>query len=611
MDPPVVMNGVLYINKPSPPLYGFYAIDLYTGQTIWYSNGTQGETIGLSTFGTTTAYPMISCGQIYDYVSPNQFGGIPYLWYLGSPYYYMYDANTGNWLLTLNNALRGTPVYADDGSLLEYILDGNHNWLVMWNSSLVTGMYPYGTQANAGFLWRPPEGQTLDWRTGIQWNVTVQSYNNPVAQSIARIGSGIVLATTGSTGAVTSFQMEIGYDATTGQQLFVQNRTLPGGSTGFSLMGPVGNGVYTEFNDQLTAWSAYSTQTGQLVWGPTSTGYSEAFGMYNTGAFIAYGTLYASGYDGMIHAYNLTNGQNLWNYFDGTSGYETAYGHNPFFSGPAIADGKIYASEGHTHLQPLFRGANFDCLNATSGQKIWSILGWMQSPVVADGILIADNSYDNQIYAFAKGQTATAISASPITISKGGSTTIQGTVTDQSPGKTSLGIPAAGTPAISDDSMSAWMEYLYHQRPEPMDAKGVTVALTAFDPNGNTEQIGNVISDIDGNFMTAWTPPVPGVYKITATFAGSGSYFASHAETGIVVSKAASVAPAATASAPAATQTIAPTSSPTSAPTVMPSPSPVVIPPTSAAPTTTYIAIGAVVIIAIAVAAAFILRRRK
>jgi len=613
MDPPVIMNGVLYYNKPNPPFYGFYAVDLYTGQTIWYSNGTQGETLGLNTFGSTPAYPMISCGQIYNYVSPNQFGGIPYLWYLGSPNYYMYDAVTGNWLLTLNNAMRGTPVYGDDGSLLVYILDGTHNWLALWNSSAVTGMYPYGTQANAAWLWRPPEGSTLDWRTGIQWNVTVPSYTAPATQSIARIGSGIILATTGSYYTVMSSEWEIAYDVATGHQLWAQNRTLPAGSTSFSLYGPIGNGVYTEFYDQQTAWSAFSTTTGQLVWGPTSAGYTNAFGVYNNGAFIAYGNLYAIGYDGMIHAYDIKNGKNLWNYYTGSSGYETAYGHNPFFSGPTIADGKVYASEGHTHLQPLFRGAQFVCVNATTGAEVWSVLGWMQSPVVADGILIADNSYDNEIYAFGKGLSATTISASPVTIGYKGATTIQGTVTDQSPGQTCLGIPAAGTPAISDDSMSAWMEYLYMQQPKPNNATGVMVHLTAFDPNNNTEDLGYVMSDAAGNYAIQWNPPVPGVYKVTATFDGSNSYYSSSAEIAVSVTNV----PAASA-APGVTPTPPPTTvvSPTAPLTVAPTPSPVspsVAPSPPAAPTSValYAGIAAVVIIIVVVAAALVLRKRR
>ena len=108
---------------------------------------------------------------------------------------------------------------------------------------------------------------------------------------------------------------------------------------------------------------------------------------------------------------------------------------------------------------------------------------------------------------------------------------IQGTVTDQSPGQTCLGIPAAGTPAISDASMSDWMAYLYMQQPKPTNATGVPVTLSVFDPNNNTYAIGTTTSDVNGHFGLMWTPPVPGYYTITATFAGSNSYYGSTAET--------------------------------------------------------------------------------
>jgi outer membrane protein assembly factor BamB len=607
MDPPVVMNGVIYYNKADPPLYGFYAVDLRTGKTIYYSNGTSGLTLGIGTFGNTPAYPMINCGQIYDYVSPNQFGGIPYLWYLRAPNYYMYDANTGNWILTVNNAMTGTPVYGDDGSILVYVLDGTHNWLAMWNSSMLSGMYPTATQPNALWMWRPPDGATLDWRTGIQWNVTTQAYQTPGAQSIARIGSGIVLATTGSYFTVMDWQMEIGYDAATGRQLWVQNRTLTSGVTSFSLMGPLQDGVFCEFHDWTMTWYGYDAYTGTQIWGPT-TPYTQAFGMYNTGAFDAYGNLYASGYDGTIHCFSLKTGQNLWNWFDGGSGYETAYGHNTLFSGPTIADGKVYASEGHTHLQPLFRGARMVCLNATSGNELWSILGWMQSPIVADGSLIANNGYDNQLYCFGRGQTATTVTAPQTEVSLGSRVLIQGTVTDQSPGQTCLGIPAAGTPAIADASMSQWMEYLYEQQPMPTNATGVPVTLTAIDPNGNTQNIGTVTSDMLGNYAVSWKPPVPGLYTVLANFAGTNSYYGSLEETHFAVAAAAAAVPA----SPQATATLPPNATPIQ--TVTPSPQVTetpVPPPSSPGLPTTYIIIALVAIIVVVAAAALALKKRK
>ena len=117
----------------------------------------------------------------------------------------------------------------------------------------------------------------------------------------------------------------------------------------------------------------------------------------------------------------------------------------------------------------------------------------------------------------------------------GSSVVIEGTVTDQSPG-------AKDTPAISDEDMTEWMEYLYMQQAKPEDAKGVQVKLTAIDPNGNYQDIGEVTTDLNGNFGKMWTPPVPGEYHITATFEGSESYWPSDATTYMGVTEAPSPA---------------------------------------------------------------------
>jgi len=155
---------------------------------------------------------------------------------------------------------------------------------------------------------------------------------------------------------------------------------------------------------------------------------------------------------------------------------------------------------------------------------------------IADGIYVGYNAYDGEIFAVGKGLTATTVETPLTTIHAGDQFTISGTVTDQSPGQTCLGIPAAGTPAISDDSMTAWMEYLYMQDQMPTNATGVPVQLVAIDSSGASTNIGTVTSDIAGYFITSWTAPsTPGVYKIVANFAGSNSYYSSSAIGGITV----------------------------------------------------------------------------
>jgi hypothetical protein len=101
---------------------------------------------------------------------------------------------------------------------------------------------------------------------------------------------------------------------------------------------------------------------------------------------------------------------------------------------------------------------------------------------------------------------------------------IEGTITDQSPAQ-------PGTAAISDDDMSAWMEYLHMQKPIPANAKGVDVSLDVIDANGNFRSIGTATSDMSGVYSFVWQPDIPGQYTVIATFAGSESYGSSYAQT--------------------------------------------------------------------------------
>ena len=157
---------------------------------------------------------------------------------------------------------------------------------------------------------------------------------------------------------------------------------------------------------------------------------------------------------------------------------------------------------------------------------------------LADGYLLMPNAYDNQLYCYGKGLSATTVSAPETTQTLGTEILVKGTVTDQSPGQTRQGIPAKGTPAISDDSMTAWMEYLYMQQPMPTNATGVEVVIEVLDPNNNYYEVGRTTSDASGFYSLAFTPEVAGKYTIVARFAGSESYFSSNAETAINVDDA-------------------------------------------------------------------------
>ena len=528
---PIIMNGRLYRNILSDPRYGFECIDIRTGETLWWKNSTQPK----EKFGIFNVwlYPGITCGQILDMETPNQKGGIPYLWSMGTTKWSMYDAFTGNWILDIENITAGavgrfgpTVVYSSLGEMLVYMLDGTNNRLAMWNSTKCIGFA--GTSSTEAWQWRPPLGATLDFEKGWQWNVAVPDV--PGVQSISTIGSGVIYARASlPDGSV----VDMGYDTENGQELWTKTRgVLPSRTAG-----PNGMGVYTEYVKETMTWYGYDVYTGEQIWGPTEA-YTNGWGMYSGGMAggtnsIAYDKLLATAYDGMIHCYDINTGEHLWDYSTGNSGFETPYGTWPFAGvGFAVADGKAYACTGeHSPSKPFWRGEAMHCVDVNTGDLIWKILGWWQGPVIADGYLLSLNGADNRIYCFGKGKTETTITAPDTGITFGSSVMIRGTVTDQSPG-------ADGTPAIADEYMTDWMQYLYMQKLMPKDATGVKVKLTAIDPNGNYQDIGEVTADLNGNFGKMWIPPVPGEYHITATFEGSESYWSSDATTYIGVTEA-------------------------------------------------------------------------
>jgi outer membrane protein assembly factor BamB len=599
--PPVVINGILYYNNPGniQPTGGFCAVDLRTGETLWtQDNGT------------------ITLGQVYNYMSPNQEGGIPYLWDMSGRIWTVIDANTGKPILQIANATSGTNYLGPNGELLVYGL--GTTWVSMWNASLCIQKASDKVTGNP-WEWRPPTaGAVLDFNTGIQWNATVPSIPG---QTISKIDSGIILATTANFLMTAPSQLDVAYSATTGQQLWVQNRTYPSGpSTSFGYqMGAMGEGVFTEYDALSMQWYGFNATTGEKLWGPTAPdpdpwGSQPCPGMV---PIIANGIFYGGAADG-IHAFNLTTGEKLWDFSGINSGLDfPGFTYYPFEgSAMTYADGKIYVGTGITHGVPMFRGAQLYCINATTGTLLWRANGmYLIVLPIADGILVDDNWYDSQIYAFGKGPSETTVTAATPLIAQGSQVLLTGTVIDISAGTQQDAVAANfphGLPAVSDESQTQFMEAVYMQQQMPNNVTGVPVHLTAIDPNGNFQDLGTVTSSADGTYAISWTPPVPGLYHVTATFEGSNSYYSSSDATYFTASEAAAAAPASSANPQVPAETSLPAVSPTPAQSVSLLPSEVPQPATTAAtPTLTYIAIGAAVIVIVAVAAVLIFRRRK
>ncbi len=197
---------------------------------------------------------------------------------------------------------------------------------------------------------------------------------------------------------------------------------------------------------------------------------------------------------------------------------------------------KSYAfNNEHSPNSPLYNGYSIYCINATTGDEIYKMLSWSgqtggtgtSTAVLADGYLTYYNYYDNSIYCVGKGPSQTTVSASPKVTTFGSSVIVEGTVIDIAAGTKQAEEAARfpnGVPAVSDESMSAWMEYVYMQQAKPLDVKG-TVELFVLDANNNYRSIGTTTTDSSGFYSYQWTPDIEGKYTVYAVFAGSESYY--------------------------------------------------------------------------------------
>ena len=342
-----------------------------------------------------------------------------------------------------------------------------------------------------------------------------------------------------------------GYDLLTGQTLWTKNISEPMYSFVCDL---VDHGKLATLSAN-GYYLCYDLRTGKQLWKSTSMAYpwsSSGFGGYT--AMSAYGMIYREAYDG-IYAFYWDNGTLAWKYSSPAgSAYETPYINEkgttvmPFYSfgvGGQIADGKFYTwNYEHTESWPVTRGWSLHCIDCFTGKGVWNLTGCATPTAIADGYLVATNSYDGYTYFIGKGKSATTVTAGPKAIAQGEKVVIEGTVLDLSPAQ-------PNTPCVSVDSMKTQMDYLHMQLPiagiwNNVTMVGVPVYLTAADPNGNAQTIGTAISNAyTGAFSMTYTPEIEGDYTIMATFAGDASYSSSGASTAITVGPAPTTAPTA------------------------------------------------------------------
>lgn len=571
----IIMAGKLYYRESnwySASPGDYVCVDLQTGQEIWRNK-------------TMSAIP--SFGYMYDWDDMNQHGIVEPTWLFSNNYAQSIHPRFGITGFAVQNVPSGTPARGDQGEELRYILSSVGNStkplyaLMQWNSSrvfisttsgVVQGNVPITPARPSGQYWNGTMWQTSSANASTaqsyDWNVTLSNipFITTSAPSIRGvIRDDILLVSNGTLPTAPSY--------TYADYATFWGISLKPGSIGQLVWGPTNiplvtstnqnldfqrcaEGVFTFQVDPDMSWIAYDMHTGLKLWDSmaypesidnTFAYYISSTGYNPSGNSIAYGKLFSTGYVGFVYCYDLYNGTLLWKQ-SAPTGMEK-FEYYTLMIG-AIADNKIYiGTHEHSADSPLFKGAKVRCYDVNSGTLIWAMDGWANPHTVeiADGVLTYWNNYDSQVYAVGKGPSQMTVTIADDSITSGTNVVIKGTVTDISAGTKQKEQAARfpdGVPAVSDDSQSDWMAYVYMQKPRPANATGVSVTLSVVDANGNYREIGTTTANSDGFYSYAWGPDIPGLYTVYASFGGSNSYWPSHSVTAFNVDQpAATVKP--------------------------------------------------------------------
>jgi outer membrane protein assembly factor BamB len=557
----IIMMGRLYYEVPvtwSGGGGGWMCVDLKTGEDLWGGSRDFGSITEEFCWGSwcfeRTVHISPSFGYYYDLDDMNNHGIVNPSW--------LFTSNFGTSIhprygtvgdLNLTDVPSGTEVIGPQGEVLRYCIQNagtssNPSYrLLQWNSSRVftssTG------EINAGSSNRYDWNVSLPIANNLDGSISIRAaiYDDVLLcsnGSLPSAGTGSLSYSNPEEGTLWAVSLDPDHRGST---LFgPKNYKMTWDDGTQSVFIRAGEGVFIFQHMPDLVFSGYSMYTGEKLWEAESQaeltvpfGYYTWVSLMNVfGHSIADGKFYTAGYTGHVFCYDLQNGTLLWMYGEET--YARIFEYYTLFLG-TIADGKVYVgTHEHSADTPLYKGNRIRCLNATTGEVIWTMLGWAhpQTMAVADGVLVYWNNYDHQVYAVGKGPSATTVTAPDVSVAYGKSVLVKGSVIDVSAGTKQVEQAARfpnGVPAVSDESQGDWMEYVYMQKPKPTDATGVEVIISVLDPNMNCYEVARTTSDASGFFSAEFEPEVPGKYTVTATFAGSESYWQSSAETALLV----------------------------------------------------------------------------
>ena len=505
----IIMDGIGYYQ-----LNGLHAVDIRTGEELWVNEEmTRNPTFGQNPTRYIGGASASGAGGSISFTQPK-------LWYIGNVFE-AYDASTGNLISSYESPegfqpdpnipatgnARATVIDIDrtDGGVLLYqtysgSVDRNATWITCWNSN------------------KP--GTTFEDK--LEWyaeDLEAESGSGPYLIP----GKYVLLGRSGNPDLKC-------YDALTGE--LVWHKRMDTGADPFIVMseGGIDGGRMKLYYPCSTDEKVRSIDvaTGNIEWVSAARDYPwGSWSAYS--AAVAYGKFYVNSYDG-FYAYDTATGNVAWKYQDFTT--ETPYGTYAFYGRPYVADGKIYTQEyEHSPSEPLYRGQRMFAFDANNGDVLWTFPMQGQGMAGADGMVISTDAYTGTTFGFGKGKTETTVTVSSGVVAQGSSVLIEGTILDMSNAQ-------PGTPCVSKESMTAWMEYIHTPRPMPSDVTGVPVQLTAVSSGGSVVELGTVISDMNGDFKMLWDEPTKNLYTITASFNGDESYWPSWDAAGLGVTEA-------------------------------------------------------------------------
>jgi hypothetical protein len=551
----VIIAGILmYSTDPMANVSQYYlpqqtiAVDVRTGEELYRLNDTQ-----------------IDWGQLYYHDSINRHAAYAYAWTIdeATRQATAYDPWDGNILYRINDFPEGPLSFGSIGEMLVYQVDFNERYMYVWNSSW---QYMQG-QTGMSEAWNV-RGSTQNSlplfgnRRGWQLNITLPEGLTGEIKEVVWSERVVGVDIQGDESRSWAFSLEPGKEGTllwdTTVKFALPNVDPETVEGPMYIQGPLEDHVHLRYQESTGKYWAFSLKTGELLWSSedfdaTANG-ENALNLKQRDEKIAYGMLYTAGSGGSVYAYDLHNGLN-WTYNAWANASEVVEG-SFYWSGIAlISDGKLYVAIG----EPA-QNAPFMCLDAMTGDVIWRTDGMFRQTwggpnvIIGDSVIVTLDTYDMHVYAIGKGPSTTTVSAPSINVPFNATVTIKGTVMDVSPGTTDSGLGTYrntvnkgtwdsamqlrfpnGVPAVSDESMSDWMKYVYKNLPYPADVKGVEVVINVLDSNNNCYEVGRTVTDANGAFACDFVPPISGHYDVYAMFEGSNSYFGSSAETTIFV----------------------------------------------------------------------------